>query len=347
MPRDSDQAQLQKLYAQSMPGRITLSLRADPDYRRALDIQGDRHDTVIVRQRDNGQAVAMGSRSVHPLWINGDIQRVGYLSSLRNSPGVRLPRRLVAEAFNWLLDQRRSDEAEFDLTSILTDNHTARRALERGVKGMPRYTPIGEFNTCAFRAVEHKPLAACRRLTERDTPALEALLCQDHHGYHARPAASFSPSSDTPHQSLAYESDGQLLGVAILWDQRAIKQTVVEDLSAPLKRYRRVINLGCRVLGRPGLPRPGESVAAVYGTHLAFPEEQPRVLRHLIRALQAEAFTHQADTLIVGLTPTQHQQIRSHLRRQAWVTPSVIYAVHRGGAPELDQQTVWPEVALL
>ena len=49
---------------------------------------------------------------------------------------------------------RLADELPYDLTSIVSDNHTARRLLERGLPGLPRYLPVGEvIRTWAPRLV--------------------------------------------------------------------------------------------------------------------------------------------------------------------------------------------------
>ena len=150
-PRPDDDAAISQLLRLPMDGRVRLSLRREPNRRLAAAIEGDRHHEVVVRQRSDGQVIAYGHRSVRRLWIDGRPQRVGYLGGLRLLPGVRLPRGLIAEAFAAMLATRRPDEAGFDITSIMSDNHAARRGLERGVPGLPTYTPLGEMMTMTFR----------------------------------------------------------------------------------------------------------------------------------------------------------------------------------------------------
>jgi len=355
MPRSGDEADIQRLYALPMPGAISLSLQVEPNYQHAASIQGDRHDMVVVRRRSDEQVVAIGSRSVRELWINGELRRVGYLSGLRNMPGVRLPRRLIAQTFDQLLSMRRPDEVDYDLTSIMADNVTARRALERGVKGLPRYSPVGEIVTLTVPTGPKRGLLPpFRRLENADMPRVAALLRSDGCASHARPNwtldALLCPDRGRglrPESFIGCEHAGQLVACGAVWDQRAFKQTIVSALSPALARWRHWINAGCRFAGRVHLPRPNEMLPMVYASHLVFPHDRPGLLEQLLSGLRSLAAEMGAEAMVFGLPATHPAASHWMLKRQAWRARSVIYVVHHSVPPTLDDRPVWPEVAVL
>lgn len=354
-PEDADDLLL--LHSMPMGGAVSLSLRAGPDMRQAEAVRGARHHGVVVRRSADRRVVAVGTRSVMRVNLNGEPQRVGYLSGLRNTPGVRLPRGVVAEAFDRLAATRREDEAGFEFTSIMRDNHRARRGLERGVKGLPTYTPIGGMQTLAMRVgVEGTVRPPLRRLSEADMPAILQLLAECGRGAQLRPVwgAEVLACEDRcrgldPCDFVGYEQAGRLVACGAVWDQRAYKQTVVARMAPALRRARTIINAGSRLTGQVALPAVGEALSAVYGSHLAVQGDAPGVWRRLVAGLRAVAAGKGAKALVLGV-PDGHRLADGRLlRRPMRRAASVLYAVHQPGTqrPLLDGRPVWPEVAVL
>lgn len=351
-PRPGDDADLRDLGALAMPGPVSLSLRAGPDRRHAERVQGERRSVVVVRRRDDARIVACGSRSVRRLWMNGTVRRVGYLTGLRKTPGVLVPRRLVAEAFDRLLSMRRADECDYDLTSIMRDNAPARRLLERGVPGLPRYARIGAMVTLTVPAragaTATPPL---RRLGDADVPRVAELLGRQARRAHGRP--HWTPEALRcpercrgldPGSFVGYEDGGRLVACGAVWDQRAFKQVVVGGVAPALARWRPLVNLACRCGGRVPLPRPGDGLSAVYASHLAVPDDRPEIWPILLRGLQCLAARRGAGAVVLGL-PAPHRSVAR--RGAAWRSHSVIYTVRHGEPPALDGRPVWPEAAVL
>ena len=130
---EADDAALRALLrANPMAGAIEMTFEREPSLRVAAAAEGDRHATVIVRTRD-GRAVAMGSRAVMDVYLDGAPARVGYLGQLRVDPAWRGRRALMRSGYSAVRALRRADEAAFDLTAIVMDNAPARRLLEAGL----------------------------------------------------------------------------------------------------------------------------------------------------------------------------------------------------------------------
>ena len=342
-PGPGDAAAIAALLALPMPGRISLSLQPGADAFTTAAADRSLKRWVVVRDSETGEAVACGSRSVSVLWINGEPTRVGYLGGLRKRPGVRLPRRLIAAAFNRLLDDRQVDEADFDLTSIMADNTTARRGLERGVPGLPMYTPVGGLLTVTFRT---KLRRSCRSRDVQPLPLADVLPLLHEHDrrYHGRPVWRVGDEVDA--EAWCITRDGGPAVVAALSDQRQHKRIVVDDLSPSLAWSRGVLNPTLRLIGRPTIPRRGAVLPTAFVSHLASTPRHGENLLEIINAVARAAAQRGIGLLSVGL-PDAPDSRRLARRLRGWVSRSVIYAVHRGPAPALDGRPVWPEVATL
>ena len=80
----ADDADLRRVLAETpMDGRIAISFRREPSYFDAAVVEGDFHQVIAVRDGHDGKIVGMGCRSVRSRYVNGRLDRIGYLSGLR------------------------------------------------------------------------------------------------------------------------------------------------------------------------------------------------------------------------------------------------------------------------
>jgi hypothetical protein len=142
---EADDAGLRALLRETpMGGAIRLTFEREPRFFDSVRREGIRHYTICAR--DAGRIVAMASRTV---WPTG----VGYLHQLRIAPSHRhLTRQFLRIGFRMLRETHAPDEASFDVTTIVSDNHVARRVLEVGLPGLPRYTPVERILTMLLPA---------------------------------------------------------------------------------------------------------------------------------------------------------------------------------------------------
>src|SRR5438876_7069697 len=73
----------------SMPGNITLAFLREPSFFLAEQAGNVTSQVMVCKDRQRGQIVGMGSRSIRDVYIDGKPTRVGYLSMLRGLPEVR------------------------------------------------------------------------------------------------------------------------------------------------------------------------------------------------------------------------------------------------------------------
>ena len=145
--------------------------------------------------------------------------------------------------------------------------------------------------------------------------------------------------------------DGTPIACAAIWDQRAIKQTVVRGYGHRLRWARPLINLGSLMLSRPRLPRVGKPISHAFLSHLAVDMLQPHLAELLFLFLQEPARRRGIDYLTIGFDARDPRlwKFRKLFRPREYV--SRLYAVHWEDGAKLaeclDDRALAPEVALL
>ncbi len=357
----SDEAECRALLRDPMEGTIRLALEREPDSRLAALIEGDRHHTVVARDRQSGRILGIGSRAVRKVWIDGRPQRLGYLGQLRRIPVMRRRMRLLAAAFAEMERTRRPDEAPYDLTSIASDNLPARRLLERGVAGLPAYRPVCEIDTVI--------MPASRRDSGRKPPGVspggDALLpaiadCLQRNLSRFR-FAPFWTANDLrsatrtrgldPAEFFVIRRGDRVTACLALWDQRRFKQVRVTGYASGLRLARPWVNAAFRLVGLPGLPAAGSTVDLGHLSHLAVDDDDPESFRALVVAARRAARRRGLDRLALGLTTMHPLHKTLRLPPGCREYRSRLYLVHdgsrrlpasalQGGAPHVEVATL-------
>lgn len=280
---EADDAEIRRLLRENpMPGAISLTLEREPEYFHGANLAGAVDETIVAY--DGGRIVCMGRCSTREAWVNGRATRVGYLAELRVDRTARGRFALLRDGYRFFAEQRET-AAEFYFTSIASDNERARRLLERGVRGMPQYTFLGELATVLI-AVPKRPRASTlstEPATREDVPEMVRLLNQA--GLRRQLAAAWSaetllglerhglPLSDF----LLVRENGALVACGALWDQRAFRQTVIRGYSRSLAALWPWIDAAGRLFGTPRLPRLGATLAHAFLSPMAADEDLPEL----------------------------------------------------------------------
>jgi hypothetical protein len=347
----ADDADLRRLLRETpMPGPIEVSLEREPDFFAAARQEGGRHHTVAIRDRLTGRLAAMGSRSVYEMFVDGQPQRVGYLSQLRIAPEHRRPgRQLLRIGFDLLRQTHVEGEASFDITTIVEGNETARRILEADLPGLPRYQKLEEFVT--FLLPVRGRLRAGRRGVEVANGSallLPAILeCLERFGRRHQFAWHWTTTNILPPERFYVALAGShIAGCLALWDQRAFKQVVIRGYDRTMTWRRPLLNLlGAR------LPAVGEPLAHAHLSHVAVDDDDPQVLAALLAAAIEGARQAKLDCVTIGFAARHplSEVVRRCYRCREYV--SILYAVHfdqlRDQPPALDGRIPHPEVAVL
>lgn len=313
LAQPDDEACLRKLLQDiRMEGVISVSFRREPNYFAAHACEGDFVQVITSRDSCSGQIVGMGSRSVRDRYVAGRPTNVGYLSGLRIHPAYRRGT-MLARGYHYLKELDRDGKAEFYLTTIAVDNRPATESLLGGRAGLPFYKKVGRLNTwivpkrrwtqrssatSVIRPVERQDVEALIRFLQRVSANRDFLPCYTKQDF-CFPAKVFPGMQKN--NLLGLWVDNELLGTLGVWDQRGMKQVVVEQYDWWLRLLRPIYNFGAGLLGRVRFPATGASLPLVTGALPLAIVKGVDAFGELVDVV-ASKLPNNADAIMIGLT---------------------------------------------
>jgi hypothetical protein len=312
-----DDPELRRLLRENpIPGSISLSFEREPNYFSASAIEGEFHQTIVAREADSKWVIAFGNRSARPLYVNGSVSEVGYMSQLRVDPsygkGLYLARGL-AGGFKKFHELHRDGRAPFYLMSVIEENLAARRLLTSNLPEYPQareYTRMFTYAVYPLRKKHDIPLPRGLTLQRGSREMIPSIVdCLNRNGARKQFALHWDentlPSPLTP--ALAVDdfflalSGTRVVGCLALWNQSSFKQTVVRGYAGALARFRPAINALSPLGLFPYLPQVGATLRQAYACLLAVDDDDPAVFAALFRALYNEAVRRKFHYFTIGL----------------------------------------------
>lgn len=355
--RVDDQALQEILRKIPTQGWIQLTLERAPSYFAGAELMG-RSTTVIARDTSRLDAViGMYHCTQLPVMVNGQPTTCGYLGGLRINPDHRHRIRILKHGFGSVRTLATAHELPVWFTSIATDNHKARRLLEAGIEGLPRYVPLDVLETLAISTRRGKPDRRFRQATSEDIPSITAFYNRQASRYQFAPhlasdwLTGLRPDLglDITDFCLLVESDSVRACVAV-WDQRAFKQTVVRGYRFPLSIVRPLYNLAAYIRRKPLLPRKDNRIDSVFLAFLAIEPSARASAGDLLRAALYQANREKKATVgLLGLSARNAllPQLRDALRPESYRTCITRVFWTDEEAFNLNPSPVQPEIALL
>jgi hypothetical protein len=359
-----------------MPGRISLSLEREPDFFADAQLPGETKQTIVARE--GHQVICAGSCVIRRRFVNGVAQRVGYLGGLRLDQRSAGRFDVLRRGYEFFRELQTDDPGAFYFTSIAADNERARRFLERGLPGMPRYELLGEFVTVSLPVGTSRCDVSARTaggtdvdcvpITPHVAPRVRGadgaahrpylqLLNECNGRFQLAPSwtieelAALEPIGLGKQDFHVVLKNGKIIGLAALWDQRVFKQTVIRGYAPWLEIARQTLNVLSRFTDEPRLPAIGETVAHGFVSHLAVAPDDAESFLTLVRNLRQLAAQRGIELLTAGFDANDPRLVtlRKHFRAREY--RSRLYVVRwpdiGGAAAELNAGLLAPEVALL
>lgn len=353
-----DDPQLRRLLRDNgMPGWVEMATLREPSYFAGLDHFG-RDWAVLAEERAEGRArdaaqpgaelVGMYGASIQPLYVNGAVEQVGYLGGLRVQAAHRRRIRHLREGYASIRPLAPVPTSlPWWFTVVAAENQVARRLLEAGVSGLPRYRPIGNYTTHALASARGRLRGLWRAPRAGELPALLA--------WHQQLAAQQQLTPALDEQRLAHigldglrvcSDGGTFVGMALLWDQSAYKQVVARSYRGALRWLLPVWNGYARLARRVVLPAQGQALKQSF---IAFLTLAPQVLadRRMARDLLSDLLsTCPAPVAALGLHD-DHPLLPVLSGFAPLRYAAKVYAVEFDEPARLDDRPVQPEAALL
>jgi hypothetical protein len=338
---EADDAELRALLRDNgMPSWVELSLEREPSFFAGSN-QVTKDFAMIAR--DDSQTVGMYSCSLQAVYLNGQVCSLGYLGGMRVNRLYRNRIKVVRDGFASLAKLTPPGDYPFWFSSVATENAAARRLLEAGLPGMPRYFPLGDMTTLALPVAQARGLALWRNATESDIPELIA--------FHQTEAAKFQlspPLNEAWIRTIGLENfliyrDNGIQACLAVWDQSAFKQVVARSYRPLLQVARPFYNGYAALTGRIPLPAIGQPLRQCFLAFATFSENAMGQAIALLRdALQRCA----TEAAVIGLHD-QHPLLSELTALKPLIYRTRLYAVSYADKPLLDGRAVQPEVALL
>lgn len=351
---DDDAAIRQLLHETPMRGAVSVTFEREPHYFAGAGIAGANDQTIVAYDRD--RLLCIGRCTTREAWVNGEVRRVGYLAELRLHPRAQGRFDILRGGYRFFRELHAPAPADVYFTSIAADNLRARRLLERGAPGLPRYTFLAEFATLLIPVGRVSDVASGSVVPNAPYPQLVDFLNASARRHQlaahwtAERLESLGAHGLARHDFVAIRSArGELLGCAALWDQRAFRQTKIHAYGGALRRARPLLNLLAPLLGRPRLPAPGTVLAQAFASPLACAPEQPAALLAVVNTLRRAAAARGLDWLTLGFAASDPRVATLQSRFRCRTYRTRLYRVGWPGEPAFafDARPFQPEVALL
>lgn len=223
-------------------------------------VMGPISQTLVARQQESGQVVGLATRSVRPLFVNGQAEDVGYIGQLRVEAAHR-GRWLVPAGFRLFHQLRQSSTGPGYITTIIEGHAEAEGLLvEKARRRYPAYRHRGAHlypgpDPAPPPAGEGCPRCWKSARTQVELDEIVAFLQREGRRKQFFPVYSAEDFTGPRLLGLRREEvavalrGGKVVGVLALWDQSAYKQTVVRAYRDNLRRIRPLYNLGAELIG--------------------------------------------------------------------------------------------------
>lgn len=254
----------------SMEGPIKMIFDRNPSYFDALLLEGDEHRTIIGRD-DKGTVRGVGSCVFSNVYINGNVQRMGYLHNLRLEKAYR-DGYSVAMGYRKFRETVTEKNVQIYMTSILSSNEHAKSILTSGKGGLPLYKHLADYSTFIMKS-GIKGKEGNTIIKPASQYSIDAIMDFMHkYGKSHNFSPAFSRSDIISHESkhlclkniLCIERRGCIEGLAGIWDISDKKQLIIAGYSSTLNLIRPFYNINAHLKQKPLLPRPGTLLSYSY-----------------------------------------------------------------------------------
>lgn len=361
--RAEDDTELRRLLRENpIGGDIQVTLEREPNVFHAGGIEGEVHQIVVARDEISGRILGMGSRSLRTACVNGRPMRLGYLSQLRISGSLRGRRHLLAGGYARLRKLHDDGRTPFYFTTIVADNRPARRILEAGLAGLPRYRELEPILTLVLPVGRKRHTIGTGFNLERgDAGNLSEIVECLQRNAHRRQFATYWRAEDllSPERTrglgpgdfyLARGREG-VVGCIARWNQRGFKQTVVRGYGRRLGSLRPLLNVIAPWVGAPRLPARGATLCSAFISHVSIDGDVPEVFLELLTAAYNDAVADRFDYLMLGFAQRNPlvAAVKQAFPHREYV--SILYLVYWDDGAEaagaVDDRIPHPEVATL
>jgi hypothetical protein len=259
------QVLLKLLEQATYDGDISLLYTRRPDAYASFLSEGKEAQVLVCRDTKNNTIIGMGAYVIQDLYINGIVERVAYIFGLRGNQDSLKIFPLLPRFYEYLGENLQSKRIRICYTTILKNNVSTQRLLEKRRTFMPDYEFIGNFESFCFRNIVKTPSHdeyIFSRAALSDMKDVTAFLNKEGKRLQFYPVVSFEDIANEAYRGIHSDNfyivrqDGEIVAAGALWNQGDYKQYIVQKYSGVLNFLKAWPFLSL-VLGIPEIPSPG------------------------------------------------------------------------------------------
>jgi hypothetical protein len=310
---DNDPTIRRLLANNPVPGLVSVTYEREPDYFLGCSTMGRFCQVLVARHRPSDEVVGVATRATRPLFVNGQVEEVGYIGQLRVDQRFQ-GRWLVSSGFRFFHQLHADGRADGYITTIIEGNVQAQGILvRRARRHFPIYREIDHLCTLAVILRQpKKELSSTCEIERGSTAELGAIVAfLRRHGADKQffPVYSIEDFDDSPatlgfrvNDFILARQNGEIMGVIGLWDQSSYKQTVVHAYHNWLRWLRPFYNVGVRLSAAQPLPPPGHPIHYAYASFICVANNNPDIFEALLRQVYNLAASRGYPYLMLGLS---------------------------------------------
>lgn len=309
---DDDSKLREILRKNPMRGSISLVSTKEPCFFNSISVEGKKNYVISARNLETNLLVGFGIRSVKPVFINGNVKNIAYLSGLRLDKQFR-GRSLVYRGYKFLYDLDKENPLPYSLTSIIDDNQIAKNILASSRKGIPLYEDLGVFYTHVIPVLKNKINYKNSSIITGENVSIEQIVEFLHKEGSKKQFYPYYLKEDFDKNSgllrglnlkdiNVYLSNGEIMGLMGSWNQSSFKQTIIDSYNPLMKLARPVINSIFRIKGfLTPLPKEGEKLNYSCGAIIAIKDNDSKIFTSLIDSCLHNLAQNNIPLFMVGL----------------------------------------------
>ena len=355
----NDEPSLKRILSQNgMDSWVNITLRKEPNYFDADHLMGENISVIAYKTEDESEVIGMYACTLFKLFFAGKEESIVYLNSLRVNPDFRHKIRFLKEGFN-SIDKLISFQVTlpFMFTSIASENLNAKRMLESNLKGMPKYIPLAQMSTFSFLAKPYKKSCLSQRANCNDIASIVKFYNKVSKRYDFAPILNESWLKTLDGSKglkiedfyLVKNSNGEIEAIFALWDQRKIKQVVIESYRPPLDKFRFLYNLYAKMSVNLMLPKEGETLQQVFISFFTTLSKDTGRILTILKEASAHIEKKGAKLCTIGFASNDPlcDIMRDSLKAKEYQTDIEAVFLSASTETEIKLSHLKPEIALL
>ncbi|PKM96479.1 MAG: hypothetical protein CVU84_01855 [Firmicutes bacterium HGW-Firmicutes-1] len=246
-----DSEQILKIYeCEEFDGNISVMYTRRPNPYLSFLQEGDQVMLLVIHDHVADILCAVGCCVMREAYVHGEIKRVGYLTSLKILPEYRKKIPYIARVYQFIYEHTKH-LVDYYYTTILIENISVQKMLEKKRKNMPSYHFKGLYTVYCFKTGKYIA-DKIYKLECGYTEKLEAFYENNTKKWSLFPSDLCLKAFPEDAIYTLQDETGEILAACVLWNQQAHKQYIV---TAYKGIYKYLQGFPLTWFGYPNLPK--------------------------------------------------------------------------------------------